>query len=223
MRILIVEDEKGLAHLIRRSLTEEGYAVDVAYDGEEGESFAESVPYDLIVLDIVLPRKDGFQVCSNLRKKGIKVRVLMLTGRDSVADRVKGLDTGADDYLIKPFQFEELTARIRALLRREIANASPVIQVGDITLNTATREVKRRGRAIDLNNKEYAILEYLMRNVNMVITRQMIEDHVWNFSLESSSNLVDVYIRRLRSKLDNPGEESLIETVRGAGYRLRGV
>jgi len=151
------------------------------------------------------------------------VRVLMLTGRDSVADRVKGLDTGADDYLIKPFQFEELTARIRALLRREIANASPVIQVGDITLNTATREVKRRGRAIDLNNKEYAILEYLMRNVNMVITRQMIEDHVWNFSLESSSNLVDVYIRRLRSKLDNPGEESLIETVRGAGYRLRGV
>ena len=223
MRILVVEDEKGLAHLIRRGLTEEGYAVDVAYDGEEGESFAESVPYDLIVLDIVLPRKDGFQVCSNLRKKGIKVRVLMLTGRDSVADRVKGLDTGADDYLIKPFQFEELTARIRALLRREIANASPVIQVGDITLNTATREVKRRGRAIDLNNKEYAILEYLMRNVNMVITRQMIEDHVWNFSLESSSNLVDVYIRRLRSKLDNPGEESLIETVRGAGYRLRGV
>jgi len=223
MRILIVEDEKGLAHLIRRGLTEEGYAVDVAYDGEEGESFAESVPYDLIVLDIVLPRKDGFQVCSNLRNKGIKVRVLMLTGRDSVADRVKGLDTGADDYLIKPFQFEELTARIRALLRREIANASPVIQVGDITLNTATREVKRRGRAIDLNNKEYAILEYLMRNVNMVITRQMIEDHVWNFSLESSSNLVDVYIRRLRSKLDNPGEESLIETVRGAGYRLRGV
>ena len=223
MRILVVEDEKGLAHLIRRGLTEEGYAVDVAYDGEEGESFAESVPYDLIVLDIVLPRKDGFQVCSNLRNKGIKVRVLMLTGRDSVADRVKGLDTGADDYLIKPFQFEELTARIRALLRREIANASPVIQVGDITLNTATREVKRRGRAIDLNNKEYAILEYLMRNVNMVITRQMIEDHVWNFSLESSSNLVDVYIRRLRSKLDNPGEESLIETVRGAGYRLRGV
>ena len=223
MRILVVEDEKGLAHLIRRGLTEEGYAVDVAYDGEEGESFAESVPYDLIVLDIVLPRKDGFQVCSNLRKKEIKVRVLMLTGRDSVANRVKGLDTGADDYLIKPFQFEELTARIRALLRREIANASPVIQVGDITLNTATREVKRRGRAIDLNNKEYAILEYLMRNVNMVITRQMIEDHVWNFSLESSSNLVDVYIRRLRSKLDNPGEESLIETVRGAGYRLRGV
>ena len=223
MRILVVEDEKGLAHLIRRGLTEEGYAVDVAYDGEEGESFAESVPYDLIVLDIVLPRKDGFLVCASLRKKGIKARVLMLTGRDSVADRVKGLDTGADDYLIKPFQFEELSARIRALLRREIANASPVIRVGDIALNTATREVKRSDRTIDLNNKEYAILEYLLRNVNMVITRQMIEDHVWNFSLESSSNLVDVYIRRLRSKLDNPGEESLIETVRGAGYRLRGV
>ena len=222
MRILVVEDEKGLAHLIRRGLTEEGYAVDVAYDGEEGESFAESVPYDLIVLDIVLPRKDGFLVCASLRKKGIKARILMLTGRDSVADRVKGLDTGADDYLIKPFQFEELSARIRALLRREIANASPVIRVGDIALNTATREVKRSDRTIDLNNKEYAILEYLLRNVNMVITRQMIEDHIWNFSLESSSNLVDVYIRRLRSKMDNPGEESLIETVRGVGYRLRG-
>jgi DNA-binding response OmpR family regulator len=223
MRILVIEDEKELAHLIRRGLTEEGYAVDVAYDGEEGESFAESVPYDLIILDIVLPRKDGFLVCSSLRRKGIKTRVLMLTGRDSVADRVKGLDTGADDYLIKPFVFEELTARIRALLRREIASASPAIQVGDITLNAATREVTREDRAIDLNNKEYAILEYLMRNVNMVITRQMIEDHVWNFSLESSSNLVDVYIRRLRSKLDNPGEESLIDTVRGVGYRLRGT
>ena len=223
MRILVIEDEKELAHLIRRGLTEEGYAVDVAYDGEEGESFAESVPYDLIILDIVLPRKDGFLVCSSLRRKGIKTRVLMLTGRDSVADRVKGLDTGADDYLIKPFVFEELTARIRALLRREIASASPAIQVGDIILNTATREVTREDRAIDLNNKEYAIFEYLMRNVNMVITRQMIEDHVWNFSLESSSNLVDVYIRRLRSKLDNPGEESLIDTVRGVGYRLRGT
>jgi len=223
MRILVIEDEKELAHLIRRGLTEEGYAVDVAYNGEEGESFAESVPYDLIILDIVLPRKDGFLVCSSLRRKGIKTRVLMLTGRDSVADRVKGLDTGADDYLIKPFVFEELTARIRALLRREIASASPAIQVGDIILNTATREVTREDRAIDLNNKEYAILEYLMRNVNMVITRQMIEDHVWNFSLESSSNLVDVYIRRLRSKLDNPGEESLIDTVRGVGYRLRGT
>lgn len=223
MRILVVEDEKELAHLIRRGLTEEGYAVDVSYDGEEGESFAEAVPYDLIILDIVLPKKDGFLVCSNLRKKGIKTRVLMLTGRDSVADRVRGLDTGADDYLIKPFEFAELTARIRALLRREITNTSPVIHTGDISLNTATRELKRGNRVIDINNKEYAILEYLMRNVNIVITRQMIEDHVWNFSLESSSNLVDVYIRRLRSKLDNPGEESLIETVRGAGYRLRGT
>jgi DNA-binding response OmpR family regulator len=204
MRILVVEDEKELAHLIRRGLTEEGYAVDVSYDGEEGESFAEAVPYDLIILDIVLPKKDGFLVCSNLRKKGIKTRVLMLTGRDSVADRVRGLDTGADDYLIKPFEFAELTARIRALLRREITNTSPVIHTGDISLNTATRELKRGNRVI-------------------VITRQMIEDHVWNFSLESSSNLVDVYIRRLRSKLDNPGEESLIETVRGAGYRLRGT
>ncbi len=222
MRVLVIEDERDLAHLIRRGLTEEGYAVDVAYDGDEGQYMAEAAPYDLIVLDIVLPKKNGFDICSSLRKKEIDTRILMLTGRDSLGDRVRGLDTGADDYMVKPFEFDELAARMRALLRRGIANGSPVLQVGDLSLNTTTRELKRREAPIELNNKEYSIIEYLMRNPNMVITRQMIEEHVWSFSLDSSSNLVDVYIRRLRSKLDRPVEESLIETVRGAGYRLRG-
>jgi DNA-binding response OmpR family regulator len=223
LRILVVEDEKDLAYLIRRGLTEEGYAVDIVHDGKEGESFAENVPYDLIVLDIILPEKNGFEVCSSLRGKNVNSRILMLTSRDSVGDRVKGLDTGADDYLVKPFAFDELSARIRALLRREVARGSPVIQVGDITMNAATREVKRGEKNIELNNKEYSILEYLMLNHNMVITRQMIENHVWNLSLDSDSNLIDVYIRRLRSKLDEPGEASLIETVRGAGYRLKSI
>ena len=223
MRILVIEDERDLAHLIRRGLTEEGYAVDVAYDGDEGEYMAGEAPYDAIVLDIMMPKKNGFDVCSALRKKKIDARVLMLTGRDSVADRVRGLDTGADDYLVKPFEFEELAARIRALLRRGVANGSPILQVGDLALNTTTREIRRDETPVELNNKEYSILEYLMRNPNMVVTRQMIEDHVWSFSLESSSNLVDVYIRRLRSKLDKSGAESLIETVRGAGYRLKGT
>ncbi len=222
MRILVVEDEKEFALLIRRGLTEDGYAVDVAYDGEEGESLAVSTSYDLIVLDIVLPRKDGFQVCTNLRKKGISSRVLMLTGRDAVSDRIRGLDCGADDYLIKPFDFGELSARVRALLRRHSNHASPIIQVGDIVMNTSARQVKYGEKTIDLNNKEYAILEYLLLNSDMVITRQMIEDHVWNFSLDANSNLVDVYISRLRTKLGKPGEE-IIETVRGAGYRLKSL
>jgi DNA-binding response OmpR family regulator len=221
VRILVVEDEKDLAHIIRRGLTEEGYAVDLAYDGEEGESFAEGAPYDLIVLDIVLPKKDGFEVCANLRRKKVNTRILMLTSKDSVGDRVRGLDTGADDYLVKPFSYDELSARIRALLRREVTNGSPVIQVGDIAINTATREVRRGDKTVELNHKEYSILEYLMHNANIVISRPMIEDHVWNLTLDSESNLIDVYIRRLRKKLDGPDEASLIETVRGAGYRLR--
>jgi DNA-binding response OmpR family regulator len=220
MRILVVEDEKELALLIRRGLTEDGYAIDVSYDGEEGESLAESVPYDLIVLDVILPRKDGFQVCTNLRKKGISSRVLMLTGRDAVSDRIRGLDCGADDYLVKPFDFGELSARVRALLRRNAEHASPIIQVGNITMNTIARQVKSSDKVVDLNNKEYSILEYLMLNSDMVITRQMIEEHVWNFSLDANSNLVDVYISRLRTKLGKSGEE-FIETVRGAGYRLK--
>ena len=220
MRILVVEDELNISNMIRRGLTEEGYAVDVAYDGEEGEYRAETVPYDLIILDVILPKKDGFEICLALRLKQVKTRVLILTCRDSVSDRVKGLDSGADDYLVKPFNFNELSARIRALLRREITNASPIINVGELSLNTITRSVKRGEHDIELTSKEFAILEYFMRNPGAIITRQMLEEHAWNLSLDSDSNLIEAYIWRLRNKLSQ-GEGSTIETIRGAGYRLR--
>ena len=221
MRILVVEDEKGLAQMIRRGLTEAGYAVDVACDGEEGELMAKTVPYDLIVLDIILPGKDGIEVCVELRRRQVDSRIIMLTCRDTVGDRVRGLDSGADDYLCKPFAFQELSARIRALLRREVAHGSPVIQVGELSLNTLTRELKKGERTVELTAKEYDIIEYFMRNPNVVITRRMLEDHAWNLALDSESNLIEVYIRRLRKKLDDNEGNSLIETIRGAGYRLK--
>jgi DNA-binding response OmpR family regulator len=205
--------------MIRRGLTEEGYAVDPAYDGEEGEFLAETIPYDLIILDIVLPKKDGFEICSTLRLKNIRTRILMLTCRDSVMDRIKGLDSGADDYLVKPFDFGELSARIRALLRREAANASPVLINGKLSINTATHEVKQEDKTIELTSKEFAILEYFLRNPGAILTRQMIEEHAWNLTLDSESNLIEAYIWRLRNKL-NTGGDDLIETIRGAGYRL---
>jgi DNA-binding response OmpR family regulator len=220
MRILVVEDERKISNMIRRGLTEEGYAVDVAYDGEEGEYLAETVPYDLIILDVILPKKDGFEICLALRLKQVKTRILILTCRDSVSDRVKGLDSGADDYLVKPFDFSELSARIRALLRRDIANASPVIKVRELSLNTTTRSVKQGERDVELTSKEFTILEYFMRNPGAIITRQMLEEHAWNLSLDSESNLIEAYVWRLRNKLGQ-GEDSMIETVRGAGYRLR--
>jgi DNA-binding response OmpR family regulator len=220
MRILVVEDERRISNMIRRGLTEEGYAVDVAYDGEEGEYLAETVPYDLIILDVILPKKDGFEICLALRLKQVKTRILILTCRDSVSDRVKGLDSGADDYLVKPFDFSELSARIRALLRRDIANASPVIKVRELSLNTTTRSVKQGERDVELTSKEFTILEYFMRNPGAIITRQMLEEHAWNLSLDSESNLIEAYVWRLRNKLGQ-GEDSMIETVRGAGYRLR--
>jgi len=221
MRILVVDDDRRLCAVVKRGLLEEAYAVDVAYDGEEGEYLAEVNPYDLIILDIMLPKKDGLEVCRELRAKGINTPILMLTAKDAVEDRVRGLDTGADDYLIKPFAFSELLARVRALLRREALSKSPELKVGDLTLNTLTRQAWRGNRSIELTTKEYTILEYLMRHPNAVITRTMIEEHAWDYDFDSLSNLVDVYIRRLRRKIDNEGEESLIQTVRGAGYRLR--
>lgn len=221
MRILIVDDDRRLVGIIRRGMLEEGYAADVAYDGEEGEYLAEVNPYDLIILDIMMPRKDGVQVCQNLRARGINTPILMLTAKDAVEDRVRGLDAGADDYLVKPFAFNELAARIRALLRREAKTKSPELRVGDLVLNTVTRQLCRGDREIELTTKEYAILEYFMRHPNAVITRTMIEEHAWDYDFDSFSNLVDVYIRRIRRKIDNDGEESLIQTVRGAGYRLR--
>jgi DNA-binding response OmpR family regulator len=221
MRILVIEDDHKMSDIIQRGLSEIGYAVDAAYDGEEGEELAKIVPYDLIILDVILPKKDGIEVCLELRRNKINSRVIMLTCKDTVSDRVKGLDSGADDYLVKPFAFDELLARIRALLRREISDGSHILQVGDLSMNTLTREVKRGRRDVKLTGKEYSLVEYFMRNPNIVITRRMLEDHIWNFSMESESNLIDVYIRRLRRKIDEGKEDSLIETIRGVGYRLK--
>ena len=221
MRILVVDDDTRLCSIVRRGLLEEAYAVDVAYDGEEGEYMAEVNPYDLIILDIMMPKKDGIQVCRELRARRINTPIMMLTARDAVEDRVRGLDAGADDYMVKPFSFSELLARVRALLRREAMTKSPEIALGDLVLNTLTRQVRRGHRTIDLTTKEYVILEYFMRHSNAVVTRTTLEEHAWDYDFDSMSNLVDVYIRRLRRKLDDKDEESLLQTVRGAGYRLR--
>jgi len=220
MRILVVDDDRRLCSVVRRGLVEEAYAVDVAYDGEEGEYMAAVNPYDLIILDIMMPKKDGIEVCQELRAKGINTPILMLTARDAVEDRVRGLDAGADDYLVKPFSFNELLARVRALLRREALTRSPEVRVGDLVLNTLTREVRRGDRTMELTTKEYVILEYFMRHPNVVVTRTMLEEHAWDYDFDSMSNLVDVYIRRLRRKLHDDGQV-LIQTVRGSGYRLR--
>jgi DNA-binding response OmpR family regulator len=221
MRILIIEDDRDLVNVLRRSLTEAGYAVDVAYDGEEGEIYAISAPYDVIILDIMLPHKDGFEVCMSLRQNKINARILMLTAKDAVNDKVKGLNCGADDYLTKPFDFSELSARIRTLLRREIVRGVPIIQIGDLSLDTIKREVTRGGVPIKLTAKEFGILEYFMMNPGAVINRKMLEEHVWNFALNSESNLIEAYIRRIRQKINANGKEDLIETIRGSGYRLK--
>lgn len=221
MRILVVDDDRRLCGIIKRGLLEEAYAVDVAYDGEESVYLATINPYDLIILDIMMPKKDGIEVCRELRSNKINTPILMLTAKDAVEDRVNGLDAGADDYLVKPFAFNELLARIRALLRREGQIKTPEIQSGDLSLNTRTREVWRGERSIELTTKEYVILEYFMRHPNVVITRTMIEEHAWDYDFDSMSNLVDVYIRRLRRKIDGNERESVIQTIRGAGYKLK--
>ncbi|HEY5901839.1 MAG TPA: response regulator transcription factor [Anaerolineales bacterium] len=221
MRLLLVEDNRRLSDSLRRSLEDDGYAVDVAYDGQEGEELAEMVPYSLIILDVMLPIRDGIEVCRALRNRRNATPVIMLTARDGLDDRILGLDSGADDYLVKPFELDELRARIRALLRRESHDKSGLITVGDLVLDPATHFVERAGRRIDLTSREYSLLEYLMRNPNRLITRQMAEDQLWNYDAPVASNVIDVYVRRLRSKIDDPFDEKLIETVRGSGYRLR--
>jgi DNA-binding response OmpR family regulator len=221
MRILVVDDDRRLCSVIKRGLLEETYAVDIAYDGEEGEYMAEVNPYDLIILDIMMPKKDGIEMCKELRSKRINTPILMLTAKDAVEDRVRGLDAGADDYMVKPFSFNELLARVRALLRREAITKSPEIKLGDLVLNTLTREVRRGDRLIELTTKEYVILEYFMHHHNVVVTRTMLEEHAWDYDFDSLSNLIDVYIRRLRRKLDDNENESVLQTVRGAGYRLK--
>ena len=221
MRILLVEDNRRLNSSLKMSLVDDGYAVDVAYDGVEGQELAEMTPYDLIILDIMLPRRDGLEICHELRQQRISTPILMLTARDTVDDRVKGLDSGADDYLVKPFAIEELRARMRALLRRESEDKSSVLQVADLALDPATHFVSRSGKPIDLTSKEFSLLEYLMRNPNRMITREMAQNHVWSYDYDGASNVVDVYIRRLRRKVDEPFDTKLIETSRGVGYRLR--
>ena len=221
MRILLVEDNQRLSDSLRRSLTDDGYAVDAAYDGQEGEELAEMTAYDLIILDVMLPRRDGFEVCRSLRENRVKTPILMLTARDALTDRVSGLDSGADDYLVKPFEMDELRARLRALLRRESDDKSSVLAIADLKLDPATHFVERGGQPIELTSREYALLEYLMRHPNRLITRQMAENSLWDSDSSVASNVVDVYIRRLRRKVDDPYEPKLIETIRGSGYRLK--
>lgn len=221
MRVLVVEDSRRLAGIIKRGLLEEAYTVDNAYDGEEAQYMAESTSFDLIVLDIMLPKKDGLAVCRDLRAKNVNTPILMLTAKDSVEDKVTGLDCGADDYLVKPFAFSELLARLRALLRREVLPRVQKLEVGDLSLDPQSREVWRDGSRMDLTAKEYAILEYFMRRPNAVVTRTMLGESVWDYEFDGISNIIDVYVRRIRRKIDREGQDSLIQTVRGAGYRLR--
>ena len=220
MRVLIVEDNHRLNSSLRMSLTEDGYAVDSAFTGTEGQELAEVTTYDAIILDIMLPGKDGLAVCRDLRKQRNNTPIIMLTARDTVEDRVLGLDSGADDYLVKPFALSELRARLRALLRREASDKSGILKIGDLTLNPATHRVERAGEEVELTTKEFSLLEYFMRNPNRVITREMAEMHIWNYDFEGTSNVVDVYIRRLRRKIDDPHPTKLFDTVRGAGYRI---
>ena len=220
MRILLVEDEPAIVSFVQQGLTEAGYAVDVAGDGREGLAHAQVVDYDVLVLDIMLPKMSGLELLRELRRQGDKTPTLMLTARDTVDDRVQGLDAGADDYLVKPFAFPELLARVRALLRRPPLQSGTVLQVGDLQMDTSLREVRRSGRFIDLTPREYAVLEYLMRHPDQVLTRTQIGEHVWNLDFYHESNVIDVYIGYLRRKLEAEGETPLIHTIRGVGYRI---
>jgi two-component system OmpR family response regulator len=221
MRVLVVEDEKKLGELLGRGLREEGYAADVADRGEEALWMARAVPYDAIVLDVMLPGADGFEVCRRLRHDGVWTPVLMLTARDGVDDRVVGLDAGADDYLTKPFAFEELLARLRALTRRAPVERPPVLEVGDLRLDPAAHRAWRGERELDLSAKEFSLLELFMRRPGVTLSRTQLLDGAWDIAFESRSNVVDVYVRYLREKVDRPFGRESIETVRGVGYRLR--
>ncbi len=221
MRILVVEDEKKVAGFIKKGLEEEGYAIDVAFDGREGLLMALDGVHDLIILDINLPKLDGLAVLQKFRKNHGNTPVLLLTVRAAIEDKVLGLDTGADDYLTKPFSFQELLARIRALLRRRVEAPPPLLQVADLTLDPARRIVSRGTERIDLSTKEFALLDYLMRNPGRVLTRTMIAEHVWDYDFDPMSNIIDVYVNYLRKKIDTGREPKLIQTVRGAGYVLQ--
>lgn len=220
MKVLVVEDEERVAQFIQKGLKEEGHAVDVSYDGEDGGFLAEVNDYDLIILDLMLPKKNGLQVCKEIRERGVITPVLMLTARDSVEDKVRGLDAGADDYLAKPFAFEELLARVRALLRRQSETKTPTLKVADLELDPMSRQVTRSGKRIRLTTKEYALLEYLMRNPRKVLSRTLIGEHVWDMNFDPESNVIDVYVSHLRAKVDKGFDVALIHTLRGQGYIL---
>jgi len=221
MRILVVEDEKRIADFIARGLKEEHYAVDVAYDGEEGLYLAEINTYDMMIFDIMLPKQDGIDICRHLRSKKINTPILMLTARAAVKDKVTGLNAGADDYLTKPFSFEELLARVKVLLRRPMENKTSVLKLADLQLNQLNHDVKRGSKSMVLTSKEFALLEYLMLHADQVISRSMISEHVWNEQFDSMTNVIDVHIRNLRNKIDDGFRKKLIHTLRGSGYMLK--
>ena len=224
MRILVVEDEGRMARHLCRALVEEAFAVDVAHDGQLALEFARAYDYDVIVLDLMLPKVDGLAVCRQLRESGCQAAVLILSARDLMEDRVRGLDAGADDYLVKPFAIEELMARVRALLRRGTHRDAPVLRVHTLELDRTARTVRRDGKLITLTTKEFSLLEYLMRQPGVVHTRSMIAEHVWDFTIELGSNVVDVYVKHLRDKIDDkdrPDRPSFVQSVRGVGYVLR--
>jgi two-component system OmpR family response regulator len=220
MRILVVEDEPKMAGLLKRGLEQEGYSTDVSLDGVDGLHLATENDYDAVVLDVMLPSLDGVEVCRRMRERGRWAPVLMLTAREGIADRVTGLDAGADDYLTKPFSFEELIARLRALLRRGARERPSILTVGPIEMNPATRRVERSGAPIVLSPKEYSLLEYFMRHSDEVLSRTRILEHVWDYNYDGGSNVVDVYVGYLRKKIDSPFRSKLFRTVRGAGYLL---
>ena len=221
MRLLVAEDEKKVASFIRKGLEEEGYAVDLVSDGKTGLIMGLDGIHDLIILDINLPQMDGLSILRELRNKNVKTPVLLLTVRAAIEDKVIGLDTGADDYLTKPFAFQELLARVRALLRRRAEAESPLLQVADLTLDPATRLVSRGDQKIELTAKEFALLSYFMRNPGRVLTRTMIAEHVWDYDFDPMTNVIDVYVNYLRKKIEANGEEKLIHTVRGVGYVMK--
>jgi heavy metal response regulator len=221
MRILVIEDEKKVATFIKKGLVEEHYAVDTAFDGEEGLYLSEINEYDLIVLDLMIPKIDGFGVLKKIRERKNTVPVLVLTAKDSVDDTVRGLDAGCDDYLTKPFAFAELLARIRALLRRDKKEKESVLRIADLSLSIVTHKVMRQGKEIELTSKEYALLEYFMRNPEKVLTRTMISEHVWDYHFDSNTNVIDVYVNYLRKKIDKDFDPKLIHTIRGIGYMMK--
>jgi two-component system OmpR family response regulator len=220
MRILIVEDEPKMTRILRRGLEDEGYAVDTSADGDDALHMATENDYDAVLLDVMLPGRDGFEVCRQMRARGRWAPVIMLTARDAVSDRVSGLDSGADDYLVKPFSFDELVARVRALVRRGAKERPATLSVGPLTLDPATRRVEREGTPLSFTPKEYGLLEFLMRHPNEILSRTRILEHVWDYNYDGVSNVVDVYVKYLRAKIDVPFGSSLLKTVRGAGYML---